>query len=388
MTRFATAYAQFASPDIDDNSRKAATKIAGELAGAKPSLVVFFAATNYDPDTLAREMRDAFPGAATFGCTSSGEGIDEKMLRQSVVAMAFAPEVFDHCGMALLLADGPASEADGVFSSVDAAMNRIAGGTGEKLMDLDYRSHVGFILMDSVSRFAEKTLDRIGELTNVLYLGGIAGADYDFTGIARVFYNGKSYRDAAVVCLWKPRDGFGLLKTQAADLTGKIFTVTRADEDKGIIWELDGRDAAVVYAEAIGFPPEKVRDLAFCEFDCNPSALIVDGEPFLRAIVGQVDGKGLRMFAAAKEGQRFAITRVGDLKSTTRQALADKRAEIGDVAAVLHVNCVARCTALARQTALDEFGELFRGAPAVSFSSYGEIYVGLVALTSTMILFK
>lgn len=388
MTRFATTYAQFTNSDPVDNARKAAQKIAADLAAAAPSLIVFFAATNYDPDTLAREVQAAFPGAVTFGCTSSGEAVGDKMLRQSVTAMAFAPEVFEHCGMALVLEDGPASEADGVFGSVDAAMKAVAEGTNETLLDLDYRRYVGFMLVESISRFSQNVIERVGELTNVLYVGGVAGDDYKFSGETRVFFKGKAYRRAAVIGLWKPTKGFSLLKTQAAEAFGKTFTITRADEDKHIVWELDGKDAAPVYLEALGVPPEQAGDVSIYDFDVNPPALIIDGEPFLFAIFEQVEGKGLRMFAAAKKGQRLTATRVGDLLKTTGEALAGARREAGDVSAILHVNCVARTTGLEQQGSRDAYGKLFGDVPSVSFASYGEVYVGLVAMTSPMILFK
>lgn len=384
--RFTTANARFTETDTVANAREAVRKITADFTGASPKLIVFFAATNYDPDTLAQGMHAAFPQALTFGCTSSGEAVDDRMLRNSVTAMAFSAEVFDHCGMALVLRDGPAAEGDGIFASVDAAMNHIGAGADDTLLDLDYRKYVGFMLVDAISRFSERVLERVGELTDVMYIGGVAGDDYKFTGKTRVFYQGKAYENAAVVGLWKPRDGFALLKTQAADMIGKTFTVTRADDN--VVWELDGRDAAVVYAEAIGIPPEKTRDMSIYDFDCNAPALLVDGEPFLRAIIEQVDGKGLRMFATAREGQRLSITRVGDLAATTRTALEEKTRESGPFAAILHVNCASRCTAIEKQCGREQFGSLFRGIPSVSFSSYGEIYVGLVAMTSTMILFK
>jgi hypothetical protein len=94
------------------------------------------------------------------------------------------------------------------------------------------------------------------------------------------------------------------------------------------------------------------------------------------------------MFAQVKEGTRLGLTHAGDVYTITKNVMEKALAEAGEVAAILHVNCSSRHTALKNQGRVEEFGKLFGVAPSVSFSSYGEIYVGIVAMTSTMILFR
>lgn len=386
-TRFRTTHAVIESDDPVKNAREAVRKIRGDFAGFRAAMVIFFAATDYDPDTLASEMRDAFPGALTLGCTSAGEAVDATLLNASVVAMAYSEAAFDVCEAVLIVENAAlASPARRVFASVADAADALARSLGRPLIRLDYREYVGFVLGERISPFSERVLDEVGEITDVIFVGGFAGDDYHFNDGQRIFFNGESHARAAVLALWKPKNGFALLKTQAVEPTNSSLVVTRADEKKRIIWEFDGKDAAPTYAEVIGRPAETVDILDFDEY---PLAFTADGEPFIQAIVRQVDGKGLQMFANIHQGMRQTITRAGDVLAATRRDFEEKRREMGgNIAAILHVNCASRLTALKNRNQQDDFSRLFSGVPGITLYSYGEVYVGVVALTSTMILFK
>lgn len=386
---FKTASATCATGNLGNNAREAVRILRNAFAGFSTNFVIYFTSTDYDADVVASEMFDAFPGAVTLGCTTAGEGVDGKIMNGSVVAMAFAPEVFGYCETALVLEDRKKVKAlarpDIFFSAVEAG-RYLARNVGRDLRGLNYRDYVGFMLGDRISDFSERVVERIGDLTDVLFIGGFSGDDYKFDGSYRVMYQGKAYRDgAAVLALLKPARGFSLLKTQAVEMTDRAVIVTRVDERDNIVWELDGEDATVVYSRLMGIPVESMDVL---DFDENPWASTVNGEPFLRAVMEKVDGKGLRFTSRIHEGSRLTLTKAGNIFETTREALEKKREEVGGVSAILHVNCASRHTALKKWGQVDEFAALFGSVPSISVSSYGEIYVGLVAMTSTMLLFK
>ncbi len=71
-----TYSAKHESGDSVRNAEMAARDIRerAAAAGAKPAQIVFFAAGNYDPARLAAAMREAFPGAVTFGSGALGNG--------------------------------------------------------------------------------------------------------------------------------------------------------------------------------------------------------------------------------------------------------------------------------------------------------------------------
>lgn len=387
--RFKTTFAQTADGTPADNARAAAAKIAADFAGFAPAFVVFFAsAQDYDAGVLAKAVQGAFPGAATMGCTSNGEACDEKILKAAVVAMAFSKGAFAFSETALVLKDADAAAKPArpdVFSDTTAAMRHLGRNLDTPLLDLDHREYVGFMLADSSNAFTESVIDRVGEMTNVFFTGGIAADNYTFDR-QTVFYNGEAYRPGAVVlALWKPAEGFELLKTQAVELTDTILTGTKVDEVNRIIWEFNGRDALEVYAEAIGVPKEKI---GLPEFDNHALAVVADGDPYLCTPIAPVDGRGLQMYSRMLEGIRLTLTRRGKLLETTEQALSGKIAATGEPAAILHVNCVNRHKMMRAAGQTEQFGELFARCPHIAFMSMGEVYVNWVGVTSVMILFQ
>ncbi len=381
-----TTQAVFTDSDPRSNAARAVEKIRTDLTGFRATMVIFFSATDYDPEALAAGMRDAFPGAMTLGCTSAGEMIDDRLQHASVVAMAFSAGAFDLCESALIQEYHANSAGDDVFGSARPALEHLTRNLAESPIQLSHREYVGFILTDRVSTFSQGVVERLGELTDIVFVGGVAGDDCRFAEDERVFYDGRSLRDAAVLVLWRPRRGFDLLKTQAVELTDKPkLVVSKADAANRVALEFNHCPATKIYAEIIGADPATV-DLA--EFDQYPLAFAVDGEPYMRVISQKMENHGARIFGGAREGMAFNIARSTDIVSTTAAALTDKLAAIGPVAAILAINCISRHNTLKLRGQTEEYGALFRDLPGIAFSSYGEVYVGLIAMTSTMILFK
>lgn len=386
---FKTASAICSTGNPAKNARQAVRAVRDAFVGFTAETIVYFSASDYDPAVLAAEMHDAFPGVVTFGFTTAGEAVDGEMLNGSVVAMAFGHGAFDYAETVLILGNREEveqSRSRDVFHSARDAVRYLARNLGKDLRIVDYREYVGFMLADSVTDFNEEVLERFGDLSDVFLIGGVAGDDCKFDGSARVMYQGKVYgKDSCVLALWKPARGFSLLKTQAVEKTEHACIVTRADEKNKIVWELDGEDAAAVYARLIDVPKETLDIL---DFDKFPWAYVVNGEPYIQPVLEKIDCKGLRFNTRIHQGTRLTLTKAGDIFKTTQKALEAKRAEMESLSAILHINCAYRHTTLKNWGQLEEFGKLFGDVPSIAAASYGEFYVGLLAMTSSILLFK
>lgn len=374
---------------LTENARLAVRKIRDAFTGFHAGLVVYFCSTDYDAAVIATEMHDAFPGIVTMGCTSAGEGIDGKIFNRSVVAMAFSPEVFSFSESVVVMADAEeakrSNQAD-VFSDTLEAVRYLGRNLGQELRHIDYREYVGFMLSDCVSDFNENVVERFGDLSDVMLVGGFAGDDLKFNGSGRVMYRGRVYGGGAtILALWKPTRGFSLLKTEAVEILPYSAVVTSADEENNIVWKLDGEDADKVYARLMGVPVEGMNIL---DFGDHPWASMVDGEAYLRGVMEKAGNGGLRFFAKVREGTKLTLTKTTDILTTTRKAMEEKRKELESLSAILHINCASRQNTLNKLGKLDEFAALFGDVPSIAVSSYGEIYIGTIAMTSSMLLFK
>ena len=196
------------------STKKPVADAVGEVkrgcASVDPKMVVFFASTAYDPASLSKAMADAFPKASVFGCSTAGEIVTGKMLKESVVAMAYSSEVVGDVAVGVMEGIKDDKGAEGV-SKVFRDFERHYGA---KMADLDFSRYVGIILVDGMSVAEERLMDKIGDLTNVLFVGGSAGDDLQFAR-TYVYANGKAYTDAAILTLLKPAKGFDIVKTQS-----------------------------------------------------------------------------------------------------------------------------------------------------------------------------
>ncbi len=155
------------------------------------------------------------------------------------------------------------------------------------MADLDFRKYVGIILVDGLSGAEERLMDRIGDLTNVSFVGGSAGDDLKFQKTF-VFAGNTSYTDAAVLALVKPKNGFDFIKTQSFRTTDKKLVATKVNAAAREVIEFDDKPASVAYAEAVGTSVENAPNC----FMSNPVGLMVEGEPYVRS-PQRMDGEGM-----------------------------------------------------------------------------------------------
>src|ERR1035437_7396626 len=63
--------------------------IKNQLQGFDAKMLIFFASSTFAPEEISSEMQLSFANAAVFGCSTAGEIVSGKMMKNSVVAMAF-----------------------------------------------------------------------------------------------------------------------------------------------------------------------------------------------------------------------------------------------------------------------------------------------------------
>ena len=190
----------------EKNLDKAIAEIAGAIAsGIAPKVVIYFASSAFEPEALAAGMQKAFPSSATLGCSTAGEIASGCMLDHAIVAMRLDGNVVEDVAIAML----GDIRAD-ARSAVEDAFASFQARTGQSMAQLDPSKFVGIILADGLAGAEEGLMDRIGDLTNITFIGGSAGDDLKFQQ-TYVHANGKAYSGAAVLALVKPRNGFEIL---------------------------------------------------------------------------------------------------------------------------------------------------------------------------------
>ncbi|MBN1188353.1 MAG: FIST C-terminal domain-containing protein [Dehalococcoidales bacterium] len=334
-------------------------------------LVVFFASSKYDLEQVGAGLEKEYPGAEVIGCTTSGEITSGLMLKNSVVAAVLDAGTISDAAVAMV--EG-IKEQDNLEKSLAVLEKHY----GRKLSAMDVGEYVGIILFDGLSGSEEKVMDRLGNLTDVIFVGGSAGDDLKFKRTC-VFAGGKARSNAAVLALIKPAAGFEIIKTQSFKQLDQTLKADEVDEEKRTVIRFNGRSAAEAYAGAVGIPVEKASD----KFMTNPLGLMMGNEPFVRSPQQVKDGK-MVFYCNIKKGMELAVLESTDIVQDTRRALEKAQ----NAAGLINFNCILRTLELEAKQQTGEFGKLFSDMPTVGFSTYGEAYLGHINQTATILVLK
>jgi Uncharacterized conserved protein len=348
--------------------------ITSQLKGFEVKMLIFFASSFYGTG-IGKMMTEAFPGGTVYGCTTAGEISNDKMMKNSVAAMAFNSEMIEDVKVEIVR--DIKNDCD-----IKKAFKGFEDYYGEPISAADTNKYVGIILIDGLSTCEEKIMDRIGDLTNCTFIGGSAGDDAKFVK-TYIYAEGEALDNAAILTLIKVKNGFDIIKTQSFTILDKKFTATKVDEASRKVIEFDGKPAVEAYAEALGIPKDKAADYFFT----NPVGLVADGEIFVRS-PQQAVKDGIIFYCGILEGMEVSLLQSKNIIIDTKQALDNKLKELGSISGIINFHCILRTLELEQKNQTEAYGKIFTGIPNIGFSTYGEEYLGHINQTSTMLVFK
>jgi len=354
---------------------RAIADIRAGLSAVEPTLVIAFGSPALDPSAVASGLANAFPHARIVGCTSAGEIVSGRMLKSSLVAMAFD---------SAHLSDFDVQFVPNLSAGVDvhAAFSGFAEHFSMPVSEMSLTEYVGIVLVDGLSGAEERLMEEIGDRTNVVFVGGSAGDDLAFKQ-THVYSDGAALSDAAILILMKPSVGFGVLKTQSFIPTDATLVATKTDEATREVIEFNGRPAVEAYADAVGLPAENASD----GFMNHPVGLMAGDEPYVRSPQQVLPNGAIRFYCNIVQGMQLSVLEGTDIIADTRATLEDAVTQMGGVSALINFNCILRTLELDAKGLSESYGELFTDIPTVGFSTYGEQYFGHINQTATMLAF-
>jgi hypothetical protein len=358
-----------------DKIHDAVSEIKEQFIGLNSKVVLFFASSKYDPVKTAAAFAKNFPHTSTLGCSTAGEIISGMMLKNAVVAMALSDNIIE---------DSIFQVVEGIKSknNVDLAFRIFENHFNVSGIEMDFTKYVGIILTDGLSGAEERIMDRISDLTNVLFVGASAGDDLKFSQ-TWVYANGKAYTDAALLILLKPRVRFDFIKTQSFSPLPEQLVPTQLGKSARQVVELNGMPAAQAYAQAIGVKKEELEN----RFMLNPVGLMINDEPFVRS-PQRLSGDAIEFYCRVSEGMSLRLLESMDIVTDTKTAIEKKLAEMGKISGIINFHCILRTLELENKNLTNDYGRIFTNIPTIGFSTYGEAFYGHINQTSTMLVFN
>ncbi len=346
-----------------------------QLETINPRAVIFFSSSCFDKEKVSHLMKENFKSSEVFGCTTSGEITSGKMLKNSIVAMALSSEIIEDVKVEVVENLNDKNEVKKVFAKFDNYF-------GESISNAGYSKYLGIVLIDGLSGTEETIMDKIGDLSTHLFIGGSAGDDLKFDK-TYVFADGKAHNKAAILALLKPKAAFDIIKTQSFKVLDKKLVATKVNVKNREVIEFNNIPAVKAYAQAIGVSEDKVAN----SFMSNPVGLVIDGEIFVRS-PQQIKGSSIIFYCNILEGMEVSLLESTNIVEDTKNAINSKIKEMGGLSGIINFHCILRTLELEQKDQTEDYGNLFTNIPTIGFSTYGEEYLGHINQTSTMLVFK
>lgn len=345
-----------------------------QLKNQNPRVVIFFSSSYFDKEKVSHLMKENFKSSDIFGCSTSGELVSGKMMKNSLVAMALSSNVIEDVKIEVV----DINDKDGIKKSFQAFDTYYKESTSQS----EYSKYFGLVLIDGLSGKEEIIMDKIGDLTDHLFLGGSAGDDLKFNK-TYVFANGKTYSNAVILALFKPKTKFDIIKTQSFKVLDKKLIATKVNAKNREVIEFNNMPAVKAYAQAVGVPENKAADY----FMSNPVGLVVDGDIYVRS-PQQIKGKSIIFYCNILEGMEVSLLESTNIVEDTKSAVSNKIKEMGGLSGIINFHCILRTLELEQKNHTKEYGKIFSDVPMIGFSTYGEEYLGHINQTSTMLVLK
>jgi hypothetical protein len=354
----------------------AATEIGLQLKKGAPAMVIFFASSHYDPEQVSSSVKNAWGAPLVIGCTTAGELASGKMVKNSIVAMGLGSDIVEDAAVAIVESIKSENNVASAFASFEKHF-------GVSMSAMNAEKYVGLILIDGLQSAEEKIMMKIGDLTDITFIGGSAGDDLAFKKTF-VYADGKTYTNAAVLAVLKLKKGFSIIKTQSFKVLNNSLTATKVDEANRTVLEFNHMPAIEAYAEALGSAPQSAAD----EFMRHPVGLLTgQGEPFVRS-PQQVKDKAMVFYCGIKEGMELSLLESTDIVKDTKAAVDAALSSNGGISGIINFNCILRTLELEEKNQTDAYGKIFQDVPMIGFSTYGEEYIGHINQTATILAFK
>lgn len=343
-----------------------------------PALVLFFASTAYSFEELVTCFAKKYPKSQVVGVTTTGEmgpaGFDE----YSLSAQSYAAQ-FGKFQTTLMtdIAQYPIFERQKLVNS--------AKQLGIQLQSKNIENEgLAFVFPVGLHAGEEKMLSVINSIfehDGFPIFGGTAGDDAKFEA-TYVSVNGEMTSTGGAVIFMKPTVDFYIIKENNFESTGKKVKITKADPEKRIVYEMNGRPAAEVYAKALDIP---VKTLAQ-HWSLYPLGRKFNNE-FYNASPFMVRESGaLEFYCQVYEGATLEILQPRNAINEMEKTIDNFTNHFIELNGVLACNCILRKLQFQQERLFGQMNERLKQLPNLcGFSSYGE-QLNKSQLNQTMVL--
>jgi hypothetical protein len=339
-------------------------RIVAEIGQPDVRVVFYFFSPELESLHIESALARAFGGARRVGASMIGGWSSAGPVEKGIVAMSLSGEevVESYAAFREGAKTDPVGLAAGLASDLKARL-------GGRIPDPE--RYVGILLVDGLC-LGERIVHEL-TMERGLLMPIIGGAAADELAFKRtlVACDERVSADGALLLALKLRAPFYYDHFVHYRPGQASCVVTKAEPERRVVWEIDGRPAAGRYAELLGL--RSAADLKHTHFARNPLGVVIGDTVYARSPNAVVDGTGLQFYCFIEAGTKVSVLKQGDIIANAREAM-DKasRALPGGVRGALLFNCVLRDLEMKEDGKVAAFNSAFGGMPFIGFNTYGE----------------
>lgn len=343
----------------------------------EPALILFFSSTIHSFDVLTQLFQKKYPAAQIVGVTTTGE---------------IGPNGFSEAGLTAQSYDKSFGRLQAVLMNDitkypifdRATLMKAATSVGVSLTNKPAKK-AGLALIFPVGLKAgeEKMLAVVNSIFSYdgfPVFGATAGDDAKFIATS-VSVNGQISTTGGAVVFMNPSMDFFIKKENIFRGTGKKMKITKADAEKRIVYEMDGKPAAKVYAQSIGVQEQELAK----HWSRYPLGRKFNDD-FLIASPFQVHGGAVEFYCQVYEGAVVELLEPQNPVLEMQKTIAEFTDAFTELYGVLGCNCILRKLQFQQERVVETLNKELKTLPNLcGFSSYGE-QLNKSQLNQTMLL--
>lgn len=309
-----------------------------------PKLILFFSDETHFCE-YAETIHNMFPDAVSIGCSAYRTWSSSGTYKNTLTAASFEDGITCSAGVIEKADSFSLSYAENVSKCMD------------EIKETDNTICIEFTVpYKHTEEYSIMTLNSVLLRHEIPVIGGTAAnvcADKTVSEDAYVALNGKIYSEGCVFAIIHSLSGKISLYSENIyrPLTGREFTVTKANSETRTIISCDNKPTAEVYAKELNVPLSDISKY----FSHYPMGQCVGDATYVTAIQGEGNNGSLKFHARVHESTKMMIMKEGDYKNSTLNTINRVKDEFGTPPFVLMFHCVARTILFEENGYLSEY---------------------------------
>ena len=336
--------------------------IISEIQQPNIKAIIYFFSPEFEKNEPQISLKKAFPGAACIGSSMIGGWSTQKALEKGITVMSLTSDE---------VSEVYTSFQEGVkhdpVQSAKAAISELKQKTSGKQINSD--EYLGLIFFDGLCLgeliMKEFTSDKS---MNMAFVGGAAADELKFSK-TMVGIDDKLSGDGLAVMIMKMNIPFYINHYVHYIPSGPSFTITKSDNMKRVVWEINGEPAAEFYSKQIGVDVSRLDAGVFAK---HPLGVVNMGSVYVRSPMAVFEGKGIQFYCSLETGTSVQILKQGDIITHAQESFNDAAKHLPGIQGSILFNCVLRYLELKELNKLDAFNNVFNKQNFIGFNTYGE----------------